>query len=246
MRSARYMRPMRTLLLVVVLGAAAPAIAQPLDGGLADARRGGGRHPTDLQPSILDMLTFVDPEWAPVVNGPTIDSDPVLLSGTAERMHGDSGRDVRSMHGLADVVIDVLVDPERQGKTATGNDEPHETAFEWEAGAHPDRAWPGFGDRTYGLGRQVFDCGHQRGEPGHGAEEAQAAGATGVTYPGPDFGAGAGGSQTFTTPGVGGEGGTCSVTTSTLCVVDADCAVSETCVTTGGVSQLRYAIERIS
>lgn len=158
---------MRTLLPWLVLGSVALAAAQPIDSDLADARQGGGCHTTGLQPSILDMLTLINPEWAPIVNGGSVDSDPILISGTVERMHGDTGGDFPSTHALADVVMDVLVDPEHEDKVATGNDEPHEIAFEWEAGVYPDWAWPGFGDRIYGLGRHIFDCGHPAARPGH-------------------------------------------------------------------------------
>ena len=159
---------MRTLLIsMVALGLVGTAAAQPLDSNIADARQGGGCYPTALQPSILDMLTLINPEWAPIVNGQTVDSDPVLVSGTVERMHGDTGGDFPSTHGLADIVMDVIVDPEHEDKVATGNDEEHEIAFEWEAGVYPDWAWPGAGDRIYGLGRHIFDCGHPAASPGH-------------------------------------------------------------------------------
>jgi hypothetical protein len=159
---------MRTLLFTTIaLGIAGMATAQPIDSDLADARQGGGCYTTALQPSILDMLTLINPEWAPVMSGQTVDSDPVLISGTVQQMHGDTGGDFPSTHALADVVMDVIVDPEHEDKVATGNDEEHEIAFEWEAGAYPDWAWPGFGDHIYGLGRHIFDCGHPAPRPGH-------------------------------------------------------------------------------
>ena len=134
--------------------------AQPINSDLADARIGGGCYATGVQPSILDMLTLINPEWAPIVNGQTIDSDPVGVSGTVMNMHGDHGGDFPSTHAIADVVMDVIVDPEHEDKVATGNDGEHQIAFEWEVGKYPDWAWPGFGDRIYGLGRHIFDCGH--------------------------------------------------------------------------------------
>ena len=159
---------MRTLLQTMVVVAFVGAVsAQPINSDLADARAGGGCYPTALQPSILDMLTLINPEWAPIVGGQTVDSDPVLVSGTVQQMHGDTGGDCPSTHALADVVMDVIVDPEHEDKVATGNDEEHEIAFEWEAGVYPDWAWPGFGDRIYGLGRHIFDCGHPAAQPGH-------------------------------------------------------------------------------
>src|SRR5262249_5649215 len=126
----------------------------------ADARAGGGCHRLGLAPSVLDMLVLISPEWAPIVNGQTVDSDPVLVSGTAESMHGQTSGDFPSTHLLSDVVMDVRVDPGDASKVATGNDEPDIIAFEWEVGAFPEWAWPGFGDRIYGLGCPMFDCGH--------------------------------------------------------------------------------------
>jgi hypothetical protein len=78
-----------------------------------------------------------------------------------------------------------------------------------------------------------------------GADERHFAGTIDVTYPGPDFGAGVAGPQPYETQSTGGQGGTCSITTSILCVVDADCP-GETCNTTGGAFQLRYTIEKVS
>ena len=157
---------MRTFLLLAVL-AATRVTAQPIDSDLADGRAGGGCYPTALAPSILDMLVLINPEWAPIVNGQTVDSAPVLVSGTVENIHGQSSGDFPSTHFFSDVVMDVLVDPEHENKVATGNDEEHVIAFEWEVGAYPDWAWPGIEDRIYGLGRHIFDCGHPAPRPGH-------------------------------------------------------------------------------
>jgi hypothetical protein len=158
---------MRTLLLVVVLLAARSAGAQPIDSDRADGRADGGCYPTALTPSVLDMLVLINPEWAPIVNGKTIDSDPVLVSGTVEDVHGLTSGDFPSTHLFSDVVMDVRVDPEHEDKVATGNDEEHVIAFEWEVGAFPDWAWPGQEDRIYGLGRHIFDCGHPAARAGH-------------------------------------------------------------------------------
>ena len=79
-----------------------------------------------------------------------------------------------------------------------------------------------------------------------GAGTSHAAGKIDATYPGPDFGAGPAGTQTYETQSTGGEGGRCSVTTAMLCVVDQDCPSGETCATTGGAFRLRYTIEKIS
>src|SRR6185295_3319612 len=92
---------------------------------------------------------------------------PVLVTGTVESMHGQSSGDFPSTHLFSDVVMDVVVDPDDEDKVATGNDEENVIAFEWEVGAYPDWAWPGFEDRIYGLGRHIFDCGHTGARPGH-------------------------------------------------------------------------------
>jgi hypothetical protein len=162
---AKRPRSIRVLLCVLVW-LAGRAAAAPIDSDLADARIGGGCHPTGVQPGILDMLTLINPEWAPIVNGQTVDSAPVLVSGTVERIHGQRSGDFPSTHAFSDVVLDVHVDPEHEDKVATGNDEEDEMAFEWEVVKYPDWAWPGFGDRVYGLGRHIFDCGHTGQRPG--------------------------------------------------------------------------------
>jgi hypothetical protein len=79
-----------------------------------------------------------------------------------------------------------------------------------------------------------------------GAGTAHSAGEIDVTYSGPDLGAGAGGSQTYETQSSGGEGGTCSITTTMLCVVGEDCPMGESCSTSGGAFRLRYTIEKLS
>ena len=66
-----------------------------------------------------------------------------------------------------------------------------------------------------------------------------------LTYPGPDFGAGGGGSMDYETVSSGGQGGHCSTTTGLVCVVNEDCPSPESCVTTGGAFSLRYRIERL-
>jgi hypothetical protein len=74
---------------------------------------------------------------------------------------------------------------------------------------------------------------------------AHPAGSIDVTYPGPDFGAGSGGSTAYQTTSDGGEGGHCSMNTGLVCLTAADCSSGETCVTTGGAYTLRYRIERV-
>src|SRR6266446_2178618 len=114
---------MRTLLLVAALAAAAPVAAQPISSDLADARAGGGCYPTALAPSVLDMLVLINPEWAPIVDGQTVDSDPVLVHGVVQGMHGDTSGDFPSTHLRADVNHFVLLDPADSDRLATGNDD---------------------------------------------------------------------------------------------------------------------------
>ena len=52
---------------------------------------------------------------------------------------------------------------------------------------------------------------------------AHVPGSIDATYPGPDFGAGPGGSADYETTSVGGQGGHCSLTTGLACLVSDDC-----------------------
>ncbi len=149
-------------------------MAAPVDSDLAAASNGGGCYPTGIQPSILDMLTLINPEWAPVLGGQIVDSSPVLVHGTVMGMHGDTSGDFPSTHVRADVNHFVALDPADAGRLATGNDD-LQLHFEWEAGAYPAWAWAGTGDRIVGLGRWIFDCGH----PGTTAGTCEPASATG-------------------------------------------------------------------
>lgn len=65
-----------------------------------------------------------------------------------------------------------------------------------------------------------------------------------VQYSGPDFGVRHEDEAEFDTVSVGGEGGTCSGSPPTLCVVDPDCPASQTCIQKGGAMKLRYRIDR--
>jgi len=94
------------------------------------------------------------------------------------------------------------------------------------------------------LATNLVDFGFTKGltclnSSSHGAGEID------VTYPGPEFGAGVGGTMDYDTVSVGGQGGHCSTTTTQLCTVSADCPPSESCVTTGGAFSLHYRIERL-
>lgn len=139
--------------------------AAPVDSDMASSTLGGGCHPTGVQPSILDMLTLINPEWAPVLNGPMVDSKPVLIHGVVQEMHGDLSGDFPSTHLRADVNEFLLLDAVDADRLATGNDDGL-VHFEWEAGVFPAFAWAGVGDRVTVLGRWIFDCGHPGATPG--------------------------------------------------------------------------------
>jgi hypothetical protein len=144
---------------------------QPISSDLGAAANGGGCYPMAANvDSPLDMLTLIDPEWAPVVNGTVVDSQPVLIHGTVLGGHGDLGGDFPSTHVRSDQNTFVRADDADFGRVAAGNDQNQgalEIAFEWEAGAYPDWAWASAGDRIVGMGRWIFDCGHTGAQPGH-------------------------------------------------------------------------------
>jgi hypothetical protein len=154
-------------ILAACLGAAAAAPLATADGlssDLAANTNGGGCYPTGINPALFDMITLVNPEWAPVVDGPVVDSDPVLVHATVTGMHGDTGGDFPATHVRSDVNYYLKVDPEDQWLLASDNGDNLE--FEWEAGALPDWAWAGSGDRVVAMGRWIFDCGHTGAHPG--------------------------------------------------------------------------------
>jgi len=74
---------------------------------------------------------------------------------------------------------------------------------------------------------------------------AHGPGSIDVTYAGPDFGAGLGGSTDYATASAGGDAGHCSATLTQPCVVAADCSAGESCIVTGGAFTLQYRIERL-
>ena len=76
---------------VLAVLAAGSARADLVDSDLAAAQNGGGCYPTGLHPALFDMITLVNPEWAPLVDGSAVDSEPVLVHATATGMHGDTG-----------------------------------------------------------------------------------------------------------------------------------------------------------
>ena len=56
---------------------ATPARATNIDSNLAASpatqANGGGCYPVSIAPGLLDMLVLINPEWAPIVSGQTVD-----------------------------------------------------------------------------------------------------------------------------------------------------------------------------
>jgi hypothetical protein len=65
-----------------------------------------------------------------------------------------------------------------------------------------------------------------------------------LTFAGPDFGSG-GGSQSYTSQTIGGDGGFCSTTATQPCLFDQDCPGGETCDDSGGAFKLHYTIKKL-
>src|SRR5262249_54985334 len=150
------------VLMLVSLAAALgtiPAAAAPVDSDLAAAANGGGCYPTGINPAVLDMLTLINPEWAPIVNGQTVDSAPVLVHGTVQGMHGDTSGDFPATHVRAAVNHFVALHAADAHRLAAGNDALL-LPCEREAGAWLAWGWSGTGDRGVGVGRWLFGFGH--------------------------------------------------------------------------------------
>ena len=146
------------LALSPLLGGRADAI---LDSGLAAVENGGGCYPTSFYGSVTDQLTLINPEWAPVENGQTVDSVPIIVHGEVEEMHGDTSGDFPSTHVRADVNHFLRLDVGEEDLLADGNvAEDGRLHTEWEGGKYPAWAWAGTGDRMVAMGRHIFDCGH--------------------------------------------------------------------------------------
>ena len=76
---------MTALALAVLCG---PARAAGPDSNLGADLNGGGCYPQPVTGDLFSQLLLVDPEWSPVINGPVIDSAPVLIHGTVVDVHG--------------------------------------------------------------------------------------------------------------------------------------------------------------
>ena len=135
------------------------ASAAAINSDLASVFLGGGCYATGTKTSGLEQLIMVDPEWAPVENGPVVESTPVLVHGTVVDSHGDRGGDFPATHVQNDQNTFIRLDDADSGRLATGNTDGL-LDLEWEVGAYPDWAWASPGDRIVALGRWIFDCGH--------------------------------------------------------------------------------------
>jgi hypothetical protein len=147
------------------IGSAKAKVAGAVDSNLASVFNGGGCFPPAIDAQGLDQLILVDPEWAPVVNGGSVASEPVLVHGAVVDSHGDKGGDFPVTHTQNDQNTFVQLDPEDEGRLATGNSDGI-FDLEWETGALPDWAWASPGDRIVARGRWIFDCGHPNPSPG--------------------------------------------------------------------------------
>ncbi|HTM20186.1 MAG TPA: hypothetical protein VL172_06760 [Kofleriaceae bacterium] len=140
----------------------------PTDSDLGAFPNGGGCYPTYVDADQVEQFSFVNPEWAAVEEGTAIDSAPVLVHGTVEQFIV-SRQDFPASHLAYDAVPFLRLDEEDAWRLGTGNltdEEDGIMEIEWEAGAWPDWAWPGPGDRLAVMGRWIFDCGHPGGAPG--------------------------------------------------------------------------------
>src|SRR3989441_6843805 len=106
---------------VLLALATVPAAAMPPDSDSAAAQNGGGCYPTGISPGLFDLLRLVDPEWAPVVSGMTVDSTPVYFHGTVDTFHGDTGGDFPATHVTSDAGFDITLDPADADLAGAGN-----------------------------------------------------------------------------------------------------------------------------
>jgi hypothetical protein len=173
-------RRIYALSLGVVLALSLPVLnavattAVPVDSSSALSFNGGGCYSPPIAPtSVFDQLVAVNPEWAPVVNGSSPFSAPVLVHGTAVESHV-SQQDFPAAHVTFDQNTEIALDVADRHLLATGNyfgpnlnhGQPT-LELEWESGSYPAWAWAGAGDRVVALGRWIFDCGHPDSIPGH-------------------------------------------------------------------------------
>ncbi len=151
------------------VSAATAAADSTVDSNSALSSNGGGCFaPPITQTSPFDQLAAVNPEWAPVVNGASPFSSPILVHGTVVDSHV-SQLDFPAGHVRFDQNTDIALVPADVHFLATGNMAGGQPVLEleWETGSYPSWAWAGEGDRIVALGRWIFDCGHPDPIPGH-------------------------------------------------------------------------------
>lgn len=145
--------------------ASAAVEISPVDSATA-LPPGGGCHPIGLAATGTAQFPLVNPEWAPVVDGASPGSAPVLLHGAVVDAQV-SREDFPSTHVTHDQNTGIRLDPADRGLLATGNAaEGGDLELEWETGSYPAWAWAAPGDRIVALGRWIFDCGHPDPAPG--------------------------------------------------------------------------------
>ena len=138
----------------------------------ATQANGGGCYPVSISPGLLDMLTLINPEWAPVdvgINLPPV-SDPVTMHGTVALSKINESGDFSGDHVTDDQNTLITVDSADMSFVATGNVGPEGVEagtleVEREIGKYPLFAWGGQGDRFTGVGRWIWDCGHPLQDP---------------------------------------------------------------------------------
>jgi hypothetical protein len=174
---------MRKLGSIIILAGAVVAVAPPtgaraayIDSNLpvtpAAHANGGGCYPVSIAPGLLDMLTLIDPEWAPVDPGAHLPplSDPQTVHGTVAFAKVNESGDFPSSHITDDQNTFITVDAADMGLVATGNVsaegvEDGTMEVEREIGLYPLFAWAGEGNRMTAVGRWIWDCGHPLQDP---------------------------------------------------------------------------------
>src|SRR5213593_2436923 len=73
---------------------------------------GGGCYPVSIAPGLLDMLTLVNPEWAPVDPGTHLPplADPVTMHGTVALSHINEAGDFSADHASDDQNTNITLD----------------------------------------------------------------------------------------------------------------------------------------
>lgn len=128
----------------------ATLVPSPIANGTAKQRgcRTGG----------IKEINRILPEWVSV----EASDAPKVLEGIVRESH-TATNDNPAFHVSHDWNADVLVDGAYNGLNSDANkveDGERRMEIEWETANFPARFWPSPGDRTWMLGRWIFDCGH--------------------------------------------------------------------------------------